>query len=60
MKHHPNTLFKDLGFEGKARILDVGKNHNSVRSEVTNSNAHRGQAGMRMSDLALLGTIWVK
>lgn len=41
VKHHPRTLFEDLG----------GK-HNSVGSEVTNSNAHREQAG----ELASLGT----
>lgn len=32
--------------------------HNSIRSDVTNPNVHKEQAGVRMSELVWMGTSW--
>ena len=36
----------------------MAKKNNDIRSEVTKSNAHRGQAGVRMGELVGSSTNW--
>ena len=50
------------GFGRKEHTFEkgMGKKHNSIGSEVTNSDAHGGQGSVQMSELFSLGTSWVK